>query len=173
MSEMGVAMKIKTTELPHEIRQFLEPLFGKRCCRQRVSAPKALHLGFGERMYHGNPKLVDAYYGEWEIGTYYCAWRVIKDAKILCGSDDAVESVDELDASLKQIELGAVLSIEQLGNLDVRVELDTGAAIEFLATTSDEADECFGINNGVSHQLVEFTVGSGWTMGASNLPWRR
>jgi len=170
---MDVAMKIQRTELPEQIREFLKPLLGKRCCRQRVSSPKALHLGFGEKMYHRNPKLVDNFYGEWEIGTYYCAWRLVRDGKILCGSDDAVDSVEELDASLKELELGAILSIQQIGNLDVRVELDTGVTIDFLATTSNGTDECFEINNGLSRQVAEFTVGNGWKIGASNQPWRR
>ena len=47
-------------------------------------------MGFGARIQHGKPGLKDDYKGEWELGTYGCAWRVIGDGKILCGSDDSV-----------------------------------------------------------------------------------
>src|SRR3954451_8206479 len=126
-------MKIERTELPDEIREFVKPMFGTRCCRRRVNGPRGLHLGFGEKLYHGDPKLIDTYYGEWEIGTYYCGWRVIKDGKILCGSDDVVEAYAELDAAIQRIEMGAILSLEQLGHLDIRVGLDTGIVIDFLS----------------------------------------
>ncbi len=126
-------------------------------------------------MYHGNPKLTDSYYGEWEIGTYYCAWRVVKDGRILCGSDDSVESADELNTLLKQIEFGAIQSIEQVGSLDIHVGFDTGIMIDFLASTSDgsDSDECLGIIHGPTHRAAEFTVNNGWRIGASNSSWQR
>jgi hypothetical protein len=164
-------MNIEKTELNEEMQEFLKPIFGKVCCRRRVSSPRGLRLGFGEKVYHGNPKLTDAYYGEWEIGTFYCAWRVLKDGKILCGSDDLVESVNELNAAVAQIEFGAIQSIEQLDSLDVRVGFDTGIRVDFLATTSDGSDECIEIIHELTHRAGEFTVGSGWRMGPSNSPW--
>jgi hypothetical protein len=173
MSKLDAAMIIERPDLPQEVREFLDPIFGKLCCRQRVSKPKALHFGFGEKIYHGNPKLADEYYGEWEIGTYYCGWRVSKDGKILCGSDDLVESPNEMDAALNRIEFGALNLIQQLSNFDVRVGFDTGVVVDFLATTSDEADACLEIICESSHRAAEFTVGSGWIVGDSNSPWRR
>jgi hypothetical protein len=148
-----------------QIEKLIEPMMGNRCCRQRVWRPRSLSLGFGEKVYHGNPKLVDDFYGEWEIGTYYCAWRVIKDNRILCGSSDAVDSLDELDAALKRIDFGCIRSLTQPTQFDVRVLFDTGIAVEFLATTSDD-DESFHIfcPQNIS---VEFSIQEGWTIGKS------
>jgi hypothetical protein len=166
-------MKIKRAELGEEFREFLKPIFGKACCRQRVSEPRGLRLGFGEKIYHGNPKLIDAYYGDWELGTYYCAWRVIKGGRILCGSDDSVESANELNSAICQIDFGAIQSIEHLSSLDIRLGFDTGIMVDFLATTSDGTDECLGIVHNSSHRAAEFSVEDGWTIGASNLPWQK
>jgi hypothetical protein len=173
MPKLDAAMIGEKPDLPKEVREFLKPIFGKLCCRQRVSKPRALHIGVGEKVFHGNPKLADEYYGEWEIGTYYCGWRVLKEGRILCGSDDLVDSADELDAALKRIEFGGLQSIEQLNSFDVRVGFDTGVVIHFLATTSDEKDACLDIICEPNHQAAEFAVGSGWTVGPSNAPWRR
>ena len=112
---------------------------------------------------------MDAYYGEWEIRTYCYAWRVIKNGEILCASSDTVDSIDELNSVLKRIKLGCIVSLEQLTNLDVRVGFDTGIAVDFLATVSDE-------DEGVviffpEDKCIEFTAGSGWTIGPSNKPW--
>ena len=146
-------------------------MFGKPCCRKRVWRSRSLSLGFGKKVYHKSPpfKLVDAFYGEWEIGTYCYAWRVIKNETILCASSDAVDSVDELDAAIKRIKFGRVVSLEQLTNLDVRVGFDSGIAVDFLATVSDE-DEGFHIFC-PENKFIGFTVGSGWTIGPSNKPW--
>jgi hypothetical protein len=157
-------------ELPEIVREFLSPLAGMQCCRQRVSEPRALHFGFGRKIYHGNPKLIDTYYGEWEIGTYYCAWRVVSSGKIICGRDD-IEFVEETDAAIKQIEFGAFRLMEQLGDFDIRIEFDSGVIVDFISTTSDETDECIEIISESSHQAAEFTVGQGWRIGPSNLPW--
>jgi hypothetical protein len=165
-------MKIEIGELSEQLREFLKPIFGKACCRQRVSAPRGLRLGFGDKVFHGNPRLVDAYYGEWEIGTYYCAWRVLQGDRVICGSSDSVESINELDAAIRQITFGAIQSIEHITPLDVRVRCDSGILIDFLTTTSDGTEECLGIIHNSTHRAAEFTLDHGWRMGASNLPWR-
>ncbi len=150
------------------VEDAIRSMLNKRCCRQRVWRPRSLSLGFGEKVYHGNSNLVDAFYGEWEIGTFYCAWRVIYDQKILCGSSDAVDSLDELDAALKQIDFGCIQSLTQPTRFDVRAEFDTGIAVEFLASTSDD-DECFHVF-GPQSLHVEFSVLEGWKIGKSNKP---
>ena len=166
-------MSIETVILSDQVNEFLKPMFGKPCCKQRVSEPRGLRLGFGEKLYHQNQKLIDPYYGEWELGTYYCAWRVVKAGRVLCGSDDSVESASELNAALASIQFGAILKVEQLGGVDICVSFDTKIAVDFFATTSDETDECIEIIHSPSHTAVEFTVGSGWLIGASNAPWKR
>lgn len=166
-------MKTENIILPDQVREFLKHMFGKPCCRQRVSEPRGLRLGFGEKVYHKNQKLIDPYYGEWELGTYYCAWRVVEAGRVVCGSSDSVESASELNTALARIQFGTILNIEQLDGFDIRVSFDTKVTLDFLATTSDETDECIEIIHGPSHTAAEFTVGSGWLIGASNAPWKR
>lgn len=145
-------------------------MLGKLCCKKRVWSFKSLALGFGKKVYHGQ-KLVDDFYGEWEIRTYSYAWRVIKNGEILCGSSDAIDHVNELTAVLKRIKFGRIILLEQLTNFDVRVGFDTGIAVDFLAAVSDE-------DEGVTifcpdDKCIQFTVGSGWKIGSSNKPAKK
>ena len=123
-------------------------------------------MGFGEKICHDNPKLVDTFYGEWEIGTYYCAWRVIQNQRVLVGSSDVVDSLDELDDALKRVDFGCIRSLAQQGSFDVRAEFDSGLAVEFLTTTSDE-DESFHIF-GPQSLHIAFSIGGGWTKGKAD-----
>ena len=145
-----------------DILNTIKPIFGKNCCRVKVGASKSLSMGFGEKFYHNNPKLNDDFYGEWEIGTYYCAWRALKGDKILCGVSDPIESIEELNKSINEIKFGALVSIKQLTNIDVRLEFDSGIVVDFLSTISDE-DEYFHIfcPNDV---CIELTTGGKWTI---------
>jgi hypothetical protein len=154
--------------MDRKIRALIQPMLGKLCCKKRVWSFKSLTLGFGKKVYHGK-KLIDDFYGEWEIRTYCYAWRVIKNGKILCGSNDALDHINELTAVLKRIKFGRIVSLEQLTNFDVRVEFDTGIVVDFLATVSDE-DEGLYISNCFEHKTIKFTVGNGWKSGPSNKP---
>ena len=142
-------------------------MFGKSCCRQTVGHPRGLRLGFGEKIYHGNAKLNDSYYGEWEIGTYYASWRILRNNKILCASGDLVESLGELEAIVKKCDFGRIVSLNHMTDFDLRAEFDSGLSVDFLATISDD-DECFTIIYEPGHMAVQFAVGTGWTLGLSN-----
>lgn len=119
-------------------------LTGKACCRQRVGRMRTLSLGFGEKIPHGNPRLVDGFHGEWELGTYSAAWRIIRDEKILCGSQDVVDSLSELDVRLGKIEIGRIESVCLASRFDVRVSLDGNMHIDFFGADSGD-DEIFHI----------------------------
>jgi len=152
------------------VQTLIEPLLGKLCCRKQVGYRESLSIGFGSKIPHQNRlKSRDDYYGEWEIGTYNSAWRVIHRGKILCGSHDIVDSIKEHDAAFNRIELRRLVSVQQLTDMDIRLVFDLGITIDFLATTRDE-DEWFHI---FCHQgkYIEFTVGKGCTIGPSNTPW--
>lgn len=155
--------------LSEEVIKTIKPLLGKLCCRTKVGKSKSLSLGFGEKVYHNKPQLEDTFYGEWEVGTYYCSWRIIKDSRILCASNDQIERLEQLDKAVKQIEIGSLKEIHQVSNFDVRLEFDSGVIIDFLTTISDE-DESFHIfcpNN----IYVELSWEGKWIIGKSNLPW--
>ena len=108
-------------------------------------------------------------YKEWEIGTYYSAWRVVREGIVLCGSQDVVDSIDELNLSLGRIGLGRFMSLRQFSDLDVRIEFDSGVAVDFLATTSDD-DECLHIFC-PGERCIEFSVRGGWKAGPSDRRW--
>ena len=154
-----------------KLQELIQPMLGKPCCRKRVWRPRSLSFGFGEKPYHGNSKLVDDFYGEWEVGTYSSAWRVLQNKRIVCASNDTVDSVDELDGALKAVDFGRISSVEQPADLDLRLEFDAGIAVEFLAATSDD-DECFHIVFRPGNMAIKFTVGAGWEIGESNKPWK-
>jgi len=154
-----------TISMNTQIEEAIKPKFGKPCCRQRVWRQRSLSLGFGQKVYHGDPRLIDTFEGEWEMCTYYSAWRVIQGNTLLCGSKDAVDSIDELDSSLQQINLGHVQSLSQPTQFDVRAEFDNGMAVDFLGTTSDD-DEIFYIFCPNKH-VVTFSIQKGWEIDTS------
>lgn len=140
-------------------------LLGSTCCRQRVGRSRSLSLGFGKKTPHGNSRLVDDYYGEWEIGTFSAAWRVISNGTILCGSQDVVDSLSELDERIEKIQFGQIRSISLASQFDVRVTFDE-MYIEFLATASEQ-DEIFHIFC-PQNLCVEYSIAGGWSAGKSD-----
>jgi len=145
-------------------------LIGKRCCRQRVGRGLSLSVGFGEKVPQSESKAADPFYGEWEFGTYSSAWRVIQEGRVVCGSSDVVDSIEELDERLQAIKLGAVLAIETLSQLDIRIKLDGEIYIDFICASAED-DEMFHIF-GPESLYVEYTCRDGWKVGKSNAPWR-
>jgi hypothetical protein len=111
----------------------------------------------------------EPFYGEWEIGTYSAAWRIVRGGAVVCGSSDAVDSIGDLDRQLQAVILGAPVSIEASSQIDVRVELDNGTTIDFFGATSD-GDEIFHIF-GPQKLYIEYTPDGDWKVGSSNVPW--
>lgn len=150
------------------VQEMVGRLVGKPCWRKQVGRHRSLSLGLGNRVHH-KTALTDGVYGEWELGTYYCAWRVVKEGKVICGNQDAVDSVDDLNLALARIDFSRFSCLRQLTDLDVRVEFDNGIAVDFLATTSDE-DECFHIFC-PDKLIIVFSVVGGWQIGPSDKSW--
>jgi len=151
-----------------QVARILEQLIGIPCSWKEAGHARSLTIGFGAEV--GSPlNLSGKTHREWEIVTYYNAWRIVRAGVVLCGSQDAVDSVDELNASLGRVDLGRFLSLRQVTDLDVRIEFDSGVSVDLLATTSDD-DECFHIR-GPAERLVKFSVRGGWRTGRSDSPW--
>ncbi len=164
-------LEMKKSLSSQPVQQLIRQVIGKTCCRKQVGYRNSMNIGLGCKVFHQNPKLRDKFYGEWEIGTYNSAWRVVHAGKIICASHDPVTSVEELDATFNRVKLTSLLSIEQLTDFDVRLIFDHGLSIDFMTTISDE-DEAFHIFCPKS-KYVEFTVGHGWTAGESNTAWQQ
>jgi len=152
-----------------EVQTMLSPLFGKPCCRQRVGRSRSLSIGFGKKVSHLKDNKSDTYYGEWEIRTYSSAWRILKNNKIICGSLETVDSVEELDDKLQHLSLGAARGIELLEGANPRILLEEGEYIDFMYASSEE-DEVFHIS-GPDNLYLEFTWPNLWVAGKSNVPW--
>ena len=153
--------------MTEEVSVLLTKLRGEPCTRREVGRGKSLSLGFGEEAEQTTIKRSRAY-RLWEIGTLRSAWRILKDGVLLCGSRDTDEPA-EANKTLAGIELGGFSSLRQLTELDVRVELDNGVAIEFFTAFSDD-DETFYISC-PGKLWVKFSAREGWQTGPSDQPW--
>lgn len=144
-------------------------LIGKRCCRQRVGRWRSLSVGFGEKVPHSKKTKADTFYGEWELGSYSSAWRIVREGRVICGSSDVVNSTEELDDMLQAIALGCVVDVLSPSPLDIRVQLESEVFIDFLCTSSDN-DEMFHIF-GPESLYLEYRWPNGWALGKSDTPW--
>ncbi|MDD5412120.1 MAG: hypothetical protein PHF31_12025 [Methylobacter sp.] len=157
MAEMNQIEKIN---FDSDLQSLIAGLIGKPCCRQRIGRMRSLSIGFGNKIAHGKARLIDDFYGEWGIGTYLSAWRVVHEDVILCGSQDVVESLSELDERLGRIEIGRIQEINFVSKFHIQAYCDNGIYIDFLAASSDD-DEMFHIfcPEGV---CIEYSVLGGW-----------
>ncbi len=151
-----------------EVPKLVDGIIGQLCSRMEVGRMRSLNLGFGQEVGVVS-KLSHRCYRQWEIGTYRGAWRVTRAGTIVCGSQDAVDSIAELNAAFAQLELGKLTSLKRLSLFDVRLEFDSGFDVDFLAANSDE-DEYFHIfcPDGL---YVELTVRNGWKVDPAVTPW--
>lgn len=158
-------------EITHniQIENLLSNIKNKPCCRQRVGAWKSLSLGFGTKIFH-EKNLIDPYYGEWEIGTYSSAWRIIKDDDIAIGSRQASDSVVELNDMLQSIRFGHILNIQNMSKFDIRVLFDNNLMIEFLKMSNDRDDEAIFHVFGPENLYIEYKNRT-WVIGKSDRAW--
>lgn len=127
-----------------EVLKKLDPLFGQKVCKTRVWRYKSLMIGFGKKMYHNDPTLIDSFNGEWELGTHYSSWRILKKKKILIGSNDSTD-IKKLNKKVKKIKFGKIISIRPLTKIDTRVEFDNNICVDFLSTFGDSSEDVFFI----------------------------
>lgn len=125
-------------EIPNAILLKFKDLIGQPCCRQRIGRFRSISLGFGKKIPHGSLNRADYYYGEWELGSYRAAWRLVRDKVILCASGDLVDSLYELDENLQRIELDSIKQIEQVSEFDFCIYFSNGIRLEFFTVTSDD-----------------------------------
>lgn len=126
-------------DIPNDIQQELNTVFGQTCCRQHVGNDLSLFLGFGEIVFAKNPRGA-APHGKWEIGTYRSAWRMIENHSIICGSKELVDSADELRQEVVKLAGLECTKILMLTQFDVRVEFDRGFCVDFFGVFGDDDD---------------------------------
>jgi len=101
------------------------------------------------------------------MGTYYNPWRIILDNKIICASNDTVDSIEELDAKLKKINLGCLQSFNQVSRYDMQAVFDSGVIVDFMSASSDD-DEFFHIFC-PGNVCLTYSLQSGWKASPSVL----
>ena len=151
-------------ELPSGIVRELRALVGQSCTLHRIRTDRSLSIGFGSIDGSGRSP-----HGEWEIGTYRGSWRVVRNGVILCGSRDAVDSINDLNDCLTRTGIGEFLSIEHLSRLDFRVNFSSDVSIDIFCTFSDD-DEVLHIFF-PGKKVAAFSAQTGWMMGPSDQPW--
>src|SRR5690606_35544518 len=106
-SRKGLApmAEVNRHEMNATVLGYVGRLVGQGCCRQHIGKDRSLNLGFGEVIRHKSA-IAEADHGTWEIGTYYCSWRVIYNGKIVCASQDTVDDIEELRQKIREIEWG-------------------------------------------------------------------
>lgn len=150
-----------------EVQALLSPIIGQECCRANVGHGNSLVVGFGRKIFHNNPNLHIPYHGEWELRTFYCAWRVMDNRDIVVGKNDMYE-VNEMDGRIACLLSSHVTVIEEHGDLDITMMFDTGAILDIFATTSDDSDYFYFSLPG-SRALVRSRGGT-WTLMDSDKP---
>ena len=148
------------SHMDKKIENLINSFLGKKCSRQQVGNCNSLSLGFGQKKYHNDQRLITDFYCEWEIGTYYRSWRIFDKNTLFYGGND-VNDFDDSNVILNQIDFGSVVSLKnQPTDFDVRVHFDSGISIDFLTTIRDD-DEIFHIFC-PNDSYIAFTVGKGW-----------
>jgi hypothetical protein len=95
-------------------------------------------------------------HGEWHLWLYMCHWRIEAQGKVLAGSDDSREKIQEaLDAAV----FNEVQEIQALPpSFDLTIQFDSGAKILTFSSFADEeedqwllftpGDMCLGVYGG-------------------------
>jgi hypothetical protein len=151
-----------------DIANAIESICGKKFCSANVGKHNRLSIGFGEKTSHNIERLADKYLCEWRIGTYYSSWRIIRDGKIILGSNDS-NDFEYLNSQLNELDFKEIVEITNYNPLDVQVVLKNDMIIQFINTVSDE-DETFHMFC-PENLCVVFTTEGLWKIGLSNAPW--
>ena len=153
-----------TKMIPDKAKRLLQALSGQPCTLQRIGSDKSLFIGFGDvETVSMKP------HASTEIGTYDCSWRVISKGMVVCGRDDAVDEVSELQECLSKIYLGKFVAIRQISEFDVQIQFSTDVIVEVLCTISDN-DEVIHIFF-PDKEVLTFQPVEGWRFGRSDEPW--
>lgn len=131
------------------------------CCYIRVGYGGKLRLGFGNKIFYEQPRLKGKFYGEWDITSMYCSWRISRGNDFICGYDDEIEFCDEV---LENLNFGCISDIIQLSPFDIRMIFDTNLVIDFFLQSLDGASI---IILGEKEKIAFELFSDGWEQSAS------
>ena len=154
--------------IPNPIMLRLEEMVEKNCCLVKVGCYKSIRIGVGEVVEIKNPRFT-AFHGAWEIGAYNAAWRVIQNGKIVCGSSDPIDQIQELQVVLDGLKFGLFRAITPLSAFDFRIVFNNETTIDILCTfqNSDEIIHIFFPDGWVA----SYAYRVGWDIELGRKPW--
>ncbi|EHQ91030.1 DUF3027 domain-containing protein [Desulfosporosinus youngiae] len=125
-------------------------------CYIRVGYGGKLRLGLGNKIYYKHPRLQGKFYGEWDISSLSCSWRIADGKKLLCGYDDEVKFCNEV---IESLHFGRISEVIQLSFFDIRLVFNSGKIIDyFLQSKEDVSLVISGEKEKVTYELFS----DGW-----------
>lgn len=123
------------SEMEDVFKNLYVSIVGKNCCYIRLGFGSQLRVGIGDKVYYKSSKLEGKYHGEWDLVSRTFAWRIIQDNKILCGSDDEPEFINDI---LRDFKLGVISHIEKRSIADIAISFSNGVNIDFFCCSNDD-----------------------------------
>jgi hypothetical protein len=149
--------------IPKEILIHLENL---PCCRVDINRYKNLNIGLGEKVRNECMNSRVEYYGEWEIGTYNAAWRILKNGKFISGSKQQFDDTNIETQKIKLLFNEKFISIIELNEYDIRLIFSGNLIIDFFSCSND--DEFLHILN-VDGNFWVLEFPNKWRQGKSSI----
>jgi hypothetical protein len=137
-------------------------LISQQSCFLRVGYGSQIKVGLGEKIFYNSPKLKGKFYGEWDIVSDSCVWRVVKEEKILCGYGDEIKYCNEV---FESIQLDRIKDILQITPMDFSIVFETGLRIDYLCESTDGT--VLSIFDNKNKVVFELTL-DGWIKSSSN-----
>lgn len=164
----GLSKEACFSGIPVEIADKLRPLLGVPCTLKRLQSYRELFVDFGPLK--PSKRHSEREYADWHIFVDWNGWRFMKDGLVLCGRNDVVGNIQELDANVRAIELGAFAGMAALNEFDVRVFFSCGSMLDLLTTYSDPTSELFNFFI-PDNEIILYSLEKGWEIGPLNEPW--
>lgn len=158
-------VEINSMEINSDVISYFAQIAGENCYHQHIGNDRSLFLRFGKNI-QIESVLGSHVHGMWEIGTYRGVWRVICDGSIICGSKNAVDSIEDLRNAISQINFGQFVAIHKLSEFDVRFEFSNKVFVDILCAFEDDDEllHTFFPNDIV----ISFSIANGWAIERSD-----
>jgi hypothetical protein len=121
-----------------EYSNFLSEIQSRIICRLQIFRNGDISFGLGKEIKHGNAKLRDNFYGEWEVGSFHHNWKVMR-----CGVEFSEVLMKE--KLIGNLILGEkLISINVIKKTQVEVKISNEVTFEF-GSSDDLEDESFHV----------------------------
>lgn len=134
-------------------KELYDILVGKPCCYIKIGYGSNFRIGAGEKIYYKNPKLHGKFHGEWDIICRSYAWRIIKNGKFLCGSDDEIEDIEEI---IETLNLGVFTKIERerKAGIDFSLHFEDGIIVDYFCCSTNDNQMMIMQKDGIAYELT-------------------